>query len=89
MNDEPLQFKLPEPKLSRPKIKVVKAKEGLKKTQEVVRKAQEEKKRAKEMVMKMKESVREPGIHDCIKAVNDEVNAESVQSNPPHVNQTS
>ena len=58
-------------------MKVVKAKEELKKTQEVVRKAQEEKKRAKEMVMKMKESVREPGIHDCIKAVNDEVNAES------------
>ena len=33
--------------------------------------------------------MREPGIHDCIKAVNDEVNAESVQSNPPHVSQTS
>lgn len=50
---------------------------------------QEEKKRVKEMVMKMKKSAQEPGICDHIKAVNDEVNAESAQSNPPHVNQTS
>ena len=85
--NEPLQFKLPKPKLSQPKTNMAKAKEELKKAQEAVRKAQEEQKRAKEIVKKTKESTQEPGIHDCIKAVNTEVNTDSEWPNPPHLSQ--
>ena len=85
--NEPLQFKLPEPKLSQPKMNVAKAKEELKKAQEAVRKAQEEQKRVKEIVKKTKESTWEPGICDHIKAVNTEANADSERPNPPHLSQ--
>ena len=56
-NDEPLQYKLPNPNLSNPKSEMVKAKEALKRTQELMRKVQEEQKRARETVKMMKESV--------------------------------
>ena len=62
----------------------MKAKEALKDAQEAIKKAQEVQKKAREEVRRVKESTKEPGMHEHIKALNNdiEVNVESDQSHP-------
>lgn len=78
----PLQSKPIKPKATKPKSEVAMAKERLKEAQEAVQKVQEDQKKANAEAKKLKESMKEPGLHDRIKAINTGANAES--SEQPH-----
>ena len=54
-----------------------------------MKKAQEDQKKAQEAVRIVKEYVREPGVRDQIRAVNDEVIVDPEKQHPPHLSQTS
>ena len=77
--------KLPQPstsksKSSKPKTEAAKVKEALRDAQEAFKKAREE-------VRRVKENVKEPGVHDRIKVLNKEANAEPGQLHPTCLSQ--
>ena len=85
MPDKP-EAKLSKPKATKGKGELAMAKDMLKRAQEEVKKVQEAQKKVREEAKRLKESTREPGVQDCIKAVNN--NGESVDDqalHPPHL----
>ena len=79
------QLKLLKLKAPKAKSELSMVKEALKNAQDEVKRAQEAQKRAQEETKKLKERGREPGVCDCIKAVNNGENGKALSSHPPHV----
>lgn len=76
-------------KVPKAKSELTMAKEALKSAQEEVKKAQETQKKAREEAKKLKESTREPGVHDRIKAVHEEEDANTQSLHPSRLNHLS
>ena len=79
------QLKSLKPKAPKAKSELLMVKEVLKNAQDEVKRAQEVQMRAWEEMKKLKKRGREPGVHDCIKVVNDGENGKALSLHPPHV----